>query len=53
VSAWGKDEPDREQVKGLFAITVLASIGAYFMSGGYKIATSTPASTGPLWSNRR
>jgi len=45
MSVWGKDELDREQVKGLFAIAVLASIGAYFVSGGYKIATPTPAST--------
>lgn len=45
MSVWGKDELDREQVRGLFAIAVLASIAAYLVSGAYKIVTPTPAST--------
>jgi hypothetical protein len=46
VSVWQKDELDREQVRGLFAIAVLASIAVYLASrGSFNTSTSPLASS--------
>ena len=45
LSVWKKEELEREQVRGLFAIAVLASIAAYLVSRGSLKPNITPAST--------